>query len=154
MKSKIFPIICLVGLLVLFVLFIIFNTIRQDKEADLNDHRRLATIGNIQFKGTVISSNTYDRGGRNYFLICVRLDYTNTKAIDIANDLCLIRIKDNIATMAAGFLDPYFGVPRYVEVNINNSGVQKYIYAQGREQSFSLGLARCAAPITQLTFCK
>ena len=70
--------------------------------------------------------------------MCIQLDYSNVKEFYILNDYCFLKIKNNVATMTGGVLN---AMPKYVEVNIGHSGIQKYIYADGTADDFGLSLA-------------
>jgi len=134
--------ILLIGLLVLAVATVfIVSQVSGEKKATANNAKRLAIVKNIQFKGKVISHKTFDFGGRNSYMVCVKLDYANVKSFYALNSLCFLKIKDSVATMAVGLLDPYYGIPTYVEVNMNNSGKEHYTYPGGKTNAFDLSLA-------------
>src|ERR1700733_12694596 len=105
--------------LVVMITFFIIMMRNWMNQSSQDEKSRLSVTGNIQFKGKVINSKVYDFGGRNYYLICVQLDTSNVKSFYVFNDQAFLKIKNNIATMAAGFLDTYYGAATYVEVNMN-----------------------------------
>ena len=121
MKQGIKVLIFIAIILTCVVIFIFIDQNNASNEAGKDQINRMSLIGNIQFKGKVIKSKVYDYGGKSYYMICVKLDYTNTNNFYVLNDLCGIKIKNGIATMAAGVLDSYYGIANYVEVNINNN---------------------------------
>jgi len=92
-------------------------------------------IGNVQFKGKVIDSQVYNFSGKPYVVICVRLDYSTVKKIYILNDLCALKIKDNVATMSGAAYSKN-GCPTYVEVNLNHTGRTKFYWKDGKNEEF------------------
>jgi len=110
-------------------------------------------VDSISFKGRVINSKTYQFGGKNYYVICVRLDYTNVKNCYILNDLCAIKIKNNIATMAAGFLTSANGVVDYVEVNMNHNKREKFTFKNGFIDEFGFGLSNLGLTQQDMDYC-
>ena len=108
------------GCLFLFIIFLIFilgfgflihkNNKNNESSQKLMD----SLMGNIQFKGKVIKSNVFKYGGKDYYMVCVKLDYANTQNFYVNNDVVFLKIKDGIASIAAGFLSSY-GVMNYVE---------------------------------------
>jgi len=119
----------------------IVSVIRSKKEGIKDDAERLLIVKNIQFKGKVISYKTFDFGGRTSYMVCLKLDYSNLTSFYALNRLCFIKIKAGVATMAVGHLDQYYGIPTYVEVNINNDGMEHYTYPGGKSNTFDLSLA-------------
>jgi hypothetical protein len=104
-----------------------------------NQKIRLAQIGKLQFKGKVINSKVYKYGGKNYYLVCVKLDSANVQAFYIYNDLDCLRIKNGIATLPAGYLNHTLGIVDSVAVNINNSGKIVFHYKDNARDVFPLG---------------
>jgi hypothetical protein len=99
----------------------------------------LQEIGKLQFKGKVIHSKTYRYFGKNYYLVCVKLDSANVKNFYVYNNLDCIKIKDSIATFAAGYLNHTLGVVDSVAVNINNSGKIIFHYKGNARDELPLG---------------
>lgn len=110
-------------------------------------------IGRIQFKGKVINSKTYRYSDKDYYLVCIKLDYSNTKDICLYNDVCCLKIKNGIATLAAGVLDKSVGVASYVEVNIGYNRKITLRYTNGDHDSFILTLATSGLPEQYMSIC-
>lgn len=135
-----------------FTVFV-FNIVLSEKKAAKNNAERSAMVKGIQFKGKVISYKKFAFGGRDSYMICVKLDYSNTPSFYKLNDLCFLKIKDSIATMAVGQADPYNGMATYVEVNMNNSGKEKYTYRSGRTEEFDESLANYKLTVSDINTC-
>jgi hypothetical protein len=134
--------ILLIGALVVIVAAVfIVSLVMSNKKATDNNAARFAIVKNIQFKGKVISHKTFEYGGRHSYMVCLKLDYANVKSFYALNSVCFLKIKNGVATMAVGLLDPYYGIPTYVEINMNNDGMERYTYPGGKAQSFDLSLA-------------
>jgi len=120
----------------IFILMII-----SGKKQDLEDEKKaLSMIGGVQFRGHVIHHKVYDYGGKNYYMVCVKLDYSNVKTFYVFNNICFLKIKNGIATMANGFLSSYDGVATYVDVNINNDRQERFFYSKGQIDTLPLRL--------------
>jgi len=145
-------ILILTMILTVFTVFI-FNMVRSEKKAAKSNADRTAMVKGIQFKGKVISYKKFDFGGRDSYMICVKLDYSNTKSFYKLNDLCFLKIKDSIATMAVGQVDSYYGMPVYVEVNINNNGMEKYTYPGGKANEFDESLGNYNLTVRDINTC-
>lgn len=132
----------LAGIMFVVALTIFIVSVVWQKKQDLeNEKKALSIIGGVQFSGRVIHHKVYDFGGRNYYMVCVKLDYANVKSFYVFNDLCFLKIKDSIATMATGFYNPYLGAATYIQVNIGNDRREKYYYANGQvDTSFLLSV--------------
>lgn len=146
----------LIRLVIFFALFIfigvsifIYN-LYSDSKADA---ARLELVHKVQFEGRVINSRIYQYGGRNYGIVCVKLDYSNVKDFYICNDLCFIKIKNNIATIDVGFINPDYGFPNYVVVNMHNSGVEIYKYGVDRTLTSRLALTNFGSTAKDMSFC-
>ncbi|MDN3580543.1 hypothetical protein [Mucilaginibacter flavus] len=126
----------LLGFSIFVVVFFVTesNAGKEDKEI-------LSLTGSIQFKGEVINSKVYDYSGKPYFMVCVKLDTCNVKSLFIINDLVSIKIKDGIATFPIGVLEPYYGIPVYVEENLGGKGMIKLRYKNGLSQFLPFVLA-------------
>ena len=74
-------------------------------------------------------------------MVCVKLDYSNVKNFYVFNELCFLKIKDSIATMATGFYNPYIGPATYVRVNINNDRKEEYSYSNGQVDTTVLSVS-------------
>src|ERR1700742_2955013 len=83
-----------------------FNNLRKAEQQKI----RLTQIGSLHFKGKVISSRVYKYYGKNCYQVCLKLDTPGEPDFYIFNELDCIRIKNNIATFAAGYLDHTLGV--------------------------------------------
>jgi len=131
MKNKTLSIIILGFFSLLFIVYVI---VTSDKSSNLQDKRfqkQIELIGKIRFKGEIINKKIYRYADKNYHLISIRLDYSNTKDIYMFNDLCCIKIKNGTAVISAGVYEPALGEPKYVEVNMNNDDKIKTTYKDG-----------------------
>jgi len=95
-----------------------YNAERKAAEEKIH----LQQVGKLQFKGKVVNSRKYRYFGKNYYIVCVKLDSGSVKNFYVYNNLDCLKIKDSIATFSAGYLNPVLGVVDSVAVNINNSG--------------------------------
>jgi hypothetical protein len=132
--------ILLVLLISAFIFFLVFQFVSYtNKKNRAEDRDRKSFVENIQFKGKVIKSTVIDRYGKQYVLLCIKLDYTNTDSIYIFNNLCALKIKDGIATMPGGLYDKDL-IASYVEINMNNSSKNKIYYKNGQVGEYEIGL--------------
>lgn len=131
MNSKIkgISLLLLFFIIVITAFIVIFKLGNRQSERD--EKRRLAIIGNVQFKGKVINSKVYDYAGKSYYMICVQLDTCNVKSFYVLNDLCALKIKNNIATLSGSVYNPDLGFPVYAEINIANKGKTKLHFKNG-----------------------
>jgi len=106
---------------------IVSQTNNAERKAEQQKIRE-KEIGKLQFKGKVISSKIYKYYGKNYYLVCVKLDSANVHYFYIYNDLDCIKIKNGIATFSAGYLNHVLGPVDSVAANINNSGKVEFHY--------------------------
>ena len=113
------------------------NTLRKAAEQKI----RLSQIGKLHFKGKVINSKIYRYYGKNYYMICVKLDSTNIKNFFVYNNLDCLKVKNGIATFSAGYLNHTLGMVDSVEANMNNSGKVIYYYSAHAKDSSPLGFA-------------
>lgn len=139
-------------LIVIITVFIIIF-ILQTKQSDKNEKKRVDIIGNIQFKGKVINSKVYEFAGKNYYMICVQIDTCNVKTFYVLNDLCALKIKDNIATLSGSKYSPDFGFPDYVEINMNKDGKTKFHFKNGTVDEFEWLLHTNGLTEKDLNFC-
>jgi len=69
-------------------------------------------------------------------MLCAHLEYATVQNFYVLNDLCAIKIKNNIATMSGTVYDPNVGFPTYVEVNLNRTGITKFYFKDGTTDQF------------------
>lgn len=86
-------------------------------------------------------------------MICVKLDFSNVQKFEIINEYCFLKIKDSVATMGDGFFDKEIGVPRYIEVNIGNSGIEREFMANGDTTSDRFYLPNWGLSRNDLNIC-
>jgi len=146
-------------LIILFIsFFLVFFTLAafydkyQTNELLKKNKLRLATIGNIEFRGKVIKTAVVDRFGKPYCVMCIKLDYTNTNDVYIFNDLCALKIKNGVATIPGGIYDVNF-ICGYIEVNTHNDKKTKYFYKNGQTDEFGLGLSSMALVESDMNLC-
>ncbi|MGN6195590.1 MAG: hypothetical protein ACTHOB_11685 [Ginsengibacter sp.] len=132
-----------IGLLLLISGFIFFLAAswlsHVNKKNKAEDRIRRLSVENIQFKGKVMSSIVIDRYGKQYIVLCIKLDYTNTDSVYIFNNLSALRIKDGIATIPGGLYEKGL-IASYVEINMDNSLKNKIYYQNGEEREYEIGL--------------
>ena len=153
MKVKIRPIIFLIVFFCLYIIYVIITSEQQSAQQDERYHKQLVLIGKIRFKGEIIGKKIYRYAGKNYYLICIKLDYSNTEQIYIYNNLCGLKIKNGIATISAGFYDPALGEPKYVEVNMNSDNKLKTTYKDGSSTVNICTLDPYGAPEKYMNIC-
>ena len=91
----------------------------------------------IEFKGKVIKSTIINRYDKQYYIICIKLEYSNIKSFYLFKEAHGLIIKNGIATMSGGIFIGDKIVDR-VEVNINNSNKEKFFYKNGEIDEFEL----------------
>ena len=146
------------GILPLFFLIMAIAVIiiilkLQSKQSDQVEKRRIDVIGSIKFKGKVINSNVYDFAGKKYYMICVQLDTCNVKSFYVLNNLCALKIKNNIATLSGSVYNPDLGFPEYVEINMNNDGKTKFHFKDGSFDEFKWLLHTNGLTEKEMSFC-
>jgi hypothetical protein len=134
------------------IVFIVL-VVSDNKRAWKDERKALSLVGNVQFRGHVIHHKVYDFAGKQYYMVCIKLDYTNVTTFYELNDLCFLKIKDGIATMANGVFNPYYGIPDYIEVNVNNDLQEKFFYKGGKETRYGLSLANYNLSINDINEC-
>ncbi|BAU52912.1 hypothetical protein [Mucilaginibacter gotjawali] len=123
----------LMGVIALFVISMGVSTyINALNKAELHKTRQ-AEFGNLVFKGKVIHVRFYEFMKSKCYQVCVKLDSAGVKDFSVYNDDDAIKIKDGIATFAAGHLDKTFGPVDSVAVNVNHSGK---VFLYYRDKSF------------------
>lgn len=153
MNIKIKGIIFLVIFFTVAVTGIIIIFITSDHRSDEQQKQRLAITGNIEFKGKVINSKIYQYAGKDYYMVCVKLDTCNIKNFYVLNDICALKIKDSKATFSAGVYVPYDGIVDYVEVNVKKSGKIKYRFKNGDVGEYELVLANSGVSTEDMNVC-
>lgn len=141
------------GIIALFLVGVVTtrtcNAIRE-----VEDHKtRLAAFSKLQFKGKVIGSKTYRYFNKNYYVVCVKLDSTSVNSLYIFNNLDGIRIRNGIATFAAGYLNPVLGVVDSVSVNMNNNGKVEFYYKVHAREEHPLGFDQMGVKESDLNGC-
>ena len=131
---------------------IISQSFNAQRKADEQKIRK-AEIGKLQFKGKVISSKIYRYYGKNYYLVCVKLDSANVKNLYVFNNLDCIKIKNGMATFAAGYLNHVLGTVDSVAVNINNSGKVIFHYKNYARDEHPLGFDPMGLKESDLNAC-
>ena len=146
-------IVYVIATFMLFLMIVLLSRSNNEAEKARKQKVREVQIGKLQFKGRVISSRIYKYAGKNYYMICVKLDSSNVKSFTIYNELNCLKIHNNIATMPAGVLNNTLGVVDYVEMNINNSKQIVYHYKDRARQEFPLELDPRGVQESDMDFC-
>lgn len=114
-------------LILIFIAFVIVTLMQLPKKSDDYNNPyfqkiRTGPLGKISFKGKVINYkvvyNEYFE--KNLYVLCIKLDYSNTDSFYYFQDGSALRIKDGIATIPGGTLVPGH-IPIYIETNMNNN---------------------------------
>lgn len=132
-------------LLIITVVVVVIIIVLFSKSKDNNYSNpyfvkiRTGVLGKISFKGRVINYIKIhsEEFGKDYSVICIKLDYSNTDSFYYFQDKNALKIKNGIATMSDGGYDPNF-IPIYVENNINNNHKIIVHYANGRTDTVEL----------------
>ncbi|MDR3695202.1 hypothetical protein [Mucilaginibacter sp.] len=123
----------LMAVIALFVISMGVSTyINALKKAELHKTRQ-AEFGNLQFKGKVVHVRIYEFMKRKCYQVCVKIDSADVKDYTVYNDDDAFKIKNGIATFAAGYLDKTFGPVDSIAVNVDHSGKVLLYY---RDKSF------------------
>ena len=121
-------------LIVIFVAFVIVIVLQLPKGDHYNDPYfqkiRTGVLGKISFKGKVINYKVVhnEQFGRNYLMICIKLEYSNTDSFYYFQDENALKIKNGIATMSSGSYQPNH-MPTYVEINMNHNYKNIFYFA-------------------------
>lgn len=130
-------------LIIIFAAFAIVIVLQLPKGDHYNDPYfqkiRTGVLGKISFKGKVINYKVVHNEyfGKNLYVLCIRLDYTNTDSFYYFQDENALIIKDGIATIPGGSLVPGY-IPVYIEANIDKNYKIIDHYANGRSDSINL----------------
>ncbi len=134
------------GCLLLFTIFAAFAVVillqlpKTDHYDDLYFRNiRRGVLGKISFKGKVtgykVVHNKYF--GKNLYVLCIRLDYTNTDSFSYFQDENALTVKDGIATIPGVVLVPNY-IPVYIEANIHKNYKIIDHYANGTSDTINL----------------
>ena len=144
---------CLLALFIVFILIVGLVIVNSKNKKNFEDDKlRMSFIRNIRFKGKVVKSNIISRYGKQYNIICIYLDYTNTSNFYIFNDLCALKIKDNVATMSNGvFMEG--DIPKYVEINVRGDLMETVYFTNGKVDKFEMGFGSGGVLESDLSIC-
>ena len=130
-------------LIVIFVAFVIVIVLQLPKSDNYDSPYfqkiRTGVLGKISFKGRVINYKIVhnEQFGRNYLVMCIKLEYSNTDSFYYFQDENALKIKNGIATMSSGSYQPTH-IPTYVEINMNHNYKDIFYYADGTKDIFGL----------------
>lgn len=142
-------------ILVAFGIIVLLSTNNFDEgNSTYFQEVRNGPLGKISFKGTVINYKIVHNEdfGRNYFLMCIKLDYSNTDSFYYFQDKNALIIKNGIATMSAGSYEPNHN-PVYVEININNNYKDIFYYKDGSKDIFELNFDHTGISKEDMNYC-
>lgn len=145
-------------LIILFVAFAIVIVLQSPKNDHYNDPYfqkiRTGVLGKVSFKGKVISYKIVhnEQFGRNYLVICIKLDYSNTDSFYYFQDHNALKIKNGIATMSSGSYKPTL-IPVYVEINMNHNYKDIFYYADGEKDMFELNFTSNGISKEDMNYC-
>lgn len=153
MKRIALRILLILGIVFLLaVIMVVILNIDDSNKADKQERRR-QIIGDVRFKGKVISAKNYDFGGRNYYMLCIKLDFSTKNNFYVFNDLCALKIKNGVATCSGNFYNPDVGYPTYVEVNMNEDGRSKFYFNHGLVHEIDWLVPLNDMPQEDMNFC-
>ncbi|TCC97711.1 hypothetical protein [Pedobacter hiemivivus] len=137
MKQNSKTLLFILGIVIVFILIMIIVEKGNDKIKAENNASIDENLSRIQLKGKVIHFSIIDRYGKQYYMICIKLDYSNVSDFYLFKQSRGLKIKDGIATMSGGiFMKDK--IINYVEINMNNSGKEKFLYKNGDAEEFDL----------------
>ena len=114
-----------------FILIVIVSMIKMNINSNMVFQKvQAGSLGKIMFKGKVINTSIIKRYGKEYYMICIKLDYTNTNDFYIFNENSGLKIKNGIATMSGGVYIENEKID-YVEINMNNEKKEKFYFKDG-----------------------
>ena len=114
----------------------------------------MGVLGKVSFKGKVINYSMVhnEQFGKDYSVLCIKLDYSNTDSFYYFQDKNALRIKDGIATLPVGVLVPG-QIPVYVEVNMNNTYKIIFHFADKRTEIFPLNFNYTGLSKEDMNYC-
>ena len=142
--------------LVIFLFFIIvlWSMIKINIDANrVFKTAQAGPLGKIKFKGKVINTAIIKRYGKEYYMICIKLDYTNTNDFYIFNENSALKIKNGIATMSGGVYIKNNEIV-YIEVNMNDEKKEKVYLKNGQVDVFELLFHSGALMESDMDLCK
>ncbi|MBS1524498.1 MAG: hypothetical protein JST19_02550 [Bacteroidetes bacterium] len=141
------------GVIAMFLVSVVLTqTFNVMHKADAQK-KRMIEIGKLQFNGKVTGRRIYRYFGKNYYQVCVKLDYSSVDSLVIFNDLDCIRIKNGMATFSAGYLNKILGPVDSVSANIGNSSKVIFYYKTHAIDSHPLGFDAMGLTKSDLRFC-
>lgn len=127
---------------IVFVTAFVVSFVLGNKSSEDHYQQRLTLLGDTEFKGKVIHSKQYEYSGKTFYMVCVKIDWSNKKDFYLYKDQLTLKIKDSIATFCGGvFLSDPESI-KYVEVNMNNSKKISYYRKNGEvyKKNIDLGM--------------
>lgn len=143
-----------IGFIIIF--FITVIVIRQfyNKEQHKNVFgNKSENIEMIQFKGAVIDSKIVKHGGRQYGIVCLKLDYSNIKSFYVFNESVCLKIKDGKAIMSIGFVMQNDKKIKYIEVNMQADKKERFFKEGGEVDEYDMTLASNGILEADMKFC-
>jgi hypothetical protein len=126
------------AIIAFFLISIIVSQSNNAQRKADKQKTRQKELGKLQFKGKVIGSKIYKYYGKNYYLVCVKVDASSVSDFYIYNDLDCIKIKNHIATFSAGYLDNVLGMVDSVSANMNDDGKVIFHYRGNARDEYPL----------------
>ncbi|QIL40544.1 hypothetical protein G7074_15480 [Pedobacter sp. HDW13] len=151
--NKVLKVLFFILVVMIFFASIIFFVEKSSNNKMKKDNAVLEkNFKQIQFKGKVIKSTIINRFGKQYYIICIKLEYSNIKDFYLFKEAHGLIIKNGIATMSGGIFMEDKIVDR-VEVNINNSNKEKFFYKNGEIDEFELSFGAGAIKESDMNVC-
>lgn len=142
-----------IAVIAFFLISVIVSQSNNAQRKADEQKTRQRELGKLQFKGKVISSKTYKYYGKNYYLVCVKLDSASVHDFYIYNDLDCIKIKNGIATFSAGYLNHVLGAVDSVSANINGNGKVVFHYKGNARDEYPLAFDPMGLKESDLSAC-
>ncbi|MBS1504267.1 MAG: hypothetical protein JST32_19520 [Bacteroidetes bacterium] len=141
------------GLIAIFLVSVMLTqTYNVMRKAEVQK-KRLSEIGKLQFRGKVVGVRTYRYYNKNYYQVCVKLDYSTVDNLSLFNDLDCIRINKGMATFSAGYLNNILGPVDSISANIGNNGKVIFYYKTHATDSHPLGFEPMGLKEGDLNYC-
>ncbi|MBO9583459.1 MAG: hypothetical protein J7574_04800 [Flavobacterium sp.] len=146
----------LLFILIIIIAFIGVIIISQfyikEQHKDVFEHTG-KNIEKIQFKGAVMDSKIVKHGGRQYGIVCLKLDYSNIDNFYVFNESACLKIKDGKAIMSIGFVMQNEAKVKYIEVNMHGDKKERYFKEGGEVDEYEMTLASNGIIESDIKFC-
>lgn len=137
----------LIAAFLAMLVWLVVNLIRAPKMDKIREQFINETMGDVEFRGRVISVKMLKHSGRPASIMCIKIDSCNVDSFYYHGKYGALRIHDGIATLPLGSMvsekdiDPtsnssFLRRTRYVEVNQNKNHQMLFIDTNGDSLCF------------------